>query len=647
MSTITDVVAAFEQFKAEMALLHQVVQGDETTTVMTEHGLLPSLGKLVKDHQTQLGITAEGMMLYLATKMAAGVTQNIAAFSDSTTDGNNTTGWTANPVNADGTPVGTTNQATRAPNAYPAKAQALLRAMYGNNNINFWNAGYSGRKLSDGWALANYDKAVTLNPAYGVAHACLVGFGLNDINTVGSEYENHATQLRLLVTKLLVMGTIPIMMTCDAFYQTTPANRSSKETTLEIDQIKRMVAKEFRLPVFELGDEMLAWLNKNEEGYRWGDEQNDALHFGDNGHAFKACVIAKAFFPNIVTVKPGEFTKLAPMDVRANTLNTGAWTTVGKIGFAKNANYAAGTAPLQTALMTAWIWNEGVNTELIYRGISHESYVGTGVRPKVRVTEQIKNTVTNRIITAAGFNAEGGGSYRKTEMPYRVMHLPYGLSKVEYVSGDENSTGAYCGYFEFWHTPKGATSRNALQNTGYYQRIFTTGALMQVAFFPEFKDGSNIFGSMNDEKTTLLLDLELPVGTGVILATSATWAAGAAYGDKVYTFLFRSTDNKLGLFIGNSLSGTIAFANLATSASALTWTGNREKFRVSIERVADTQVLTVQSGYAPNGATVLSWSRTLSQTVVHFAGVFGGLFGNGSQVPANTIAAIHQAIIER
>jgi lysophospholipase L1-like esterase len=623
---------------------------DDGTTKVSHNGrtvadVLNELLGAVAD----VGSTSAGdqLMAYISARMAAGDAVKIACYGDSTTDGNNTTGWSANPTTGGGSALGTSDHESTAPNAWPAKLKALLQDMFSNPNIAVWNAGYSGRSLNDGWALENYDRAITDNPAYGRADLCFIGFGLNDISNTFS-YVEHADQTRLLIKKLLAAGTIPVLLTCDAAYRNEAAIRDHKEASRQIDQAKRSIAAAYRIPIIDIAADLKDWLNKNSDGYRWGTEQNDGLHFGDNGHAFKACAIAKALFRDVFVVEQGQWTRLCSMDSRSSYLDV--YTKMTSSGLTAQGRSATSTTDNVTgsAAMTLWVWNTSPSTELIYRGIGNEGYQSAigGVRPSVRVAEMIQRKSITRIPGAVGFTSESTSSYRKSDLPYRVTHLPYGLSKIQYLKGDNASSAMY-GNFEFWQTPRNAGSCNALQRVGYFQVDFVTD-LTQVALLPEFLDGSNAYGLMDADSVTILADITLPVGTGFILSSSQTFAAGAKFGDKVFSFLYRAGDGTLQLHIGQLLSGVATFGGTIATSSPITWSTNRAKIKIVITRSGDTQTVTLYGGYPVSGASIMTYSLAYNGGAIAqpFAGFVGGLTATGSISGAVT-AAIHELVVLR
>ncbi|MCA8214478.1 GDSL-type esterase/lipase family protein [Burkholderia cepacia] len=588
---------------------------------------------------------ADQLITYISARMAAGETVNIACYGDSTTDGLNTTGWVANPVTPGNVPVGNSDHEATAPNAWPARLKALLREMFSNNHIQVWNAGYSGQRLDTGWALQNYDIAVTNNPFYGRPDLCFIAFGLNDIFGPGEAFVRHYQQTKLLVRKLLANGTIPVLLTCDANYNNDPSQRDHKVISRQVDQAKWAVAVEYGIPIIDMNREMERWLNENPDGYRWGDEQPDGVHFGDHGHGFKATVAAKYLFKDLLFIEQGKNTRLVTMDSRAAYGFGAANVNAAYIQQGKNP-FFGNNAPANAPVLTAWVWNGSPDTELIYRGIGGEGPQAGTVMPFIRVSERIQNfSASRRIPAASNAVAENNeGLHRKSDIPYRVRKLWYGLNKVEYVNGDR--TGLYFGGFEFWQTAPTWAANNALKNVGVFQQPVTAGQ-NRVEFMPEFKDGSNVVSVMEGDTAAIMLDVTLPVATGVVFAYTTGWRGDGGYGDIAFSFLYRTAANTLELYQGYRYqsTGTIITTAALGASSAITWTNDRAKLRIEITKSGVQQIVRVFEGYTYANAPILTVTRNTSDTLLHYAGAVGGLWLAGA-FGASGWASINDAFVQ-
>ena len=355
--------------------------------------------------------------------MRSGKTVKIACYGDSTTDGMTTTGHTSNPTSG-GVPVGAIDHESTAPNAWPAKLKAILRKMYGNANIQVWNAGYSGRSLDDGWAMTNYDKAVTNNPAYGVPDVCFIGFGLNDM-VRSDAYKNHYTQTLALCLKLIGAGTLPILLTCAPTQRNDPAVRDSEEATQEIDSAKRAVARQLSIPLFEVGAAMRQWASCNNGGYTWANAQPDDLHFRDAGHAFQAGFIAAQTYPDLIV--PADGMTVAAQDPRwqlNNTLTWGKYTrSGGKVG---GRSFYSNSVGAGVELMSGWVWNTDKNLDI------HNLVLCGGGDPAVGSVSSflIEDTVSGVTKTVRLSGGPMTNIQRTTDLPLTQQRVPVGLLRI-------------------------------------------------------------------------------------------------------------------------------------------------------------------------------------------------------------------------
>lgn len=358
----------------------------------------------------------------ITAAMREGKVVKVACYGDSTTDGNRTSGWTANPV-AGGVPVGNTDHESTAPKAWPAQLKAILRLMFKNNNIQVWNAGYSGQRLDNGWALNNYDKAVTSNPAYGVPDICFIGFGLNDI-TASDVYQNHYKNTYELCVKLIASGTLPVLLTCDAIQLNDPAARDSEEATQVVDSAKMAVARQLNIPILEVGAAMRQWASCNSSGYTWAGLQPDDLHFGDAGHAFKAGFVAANLYPDLI--KPFDSMEVVAQDPRWQLNSSKTWTKHLTSNPKSGRNYftAAGSGD---ELMSGWVWNTHPDMRLVFLEVDGG---GSASQPQ-RGSYTVLDTVSGIVNTVTSTdNSARVDTLRVSDIPISVGVLPVGLSRI-------------------------------------------------------------------------------------------------------------------------------------------------------------------------------------------------------------------------
>ncbi|MHA7114618.1 SGNH/GDSL hydrolase family protein [Pseudomonas promysalinigenes] len=581
---------------------------------------------------------------YLSAVMASGGQVSICCYGDSTVDGNQTSGWVANPV-VNGDAVGGSDHERTAPNAWPAKLKSILTEMFSNQNVKVWNAGYSGQRMDNGWAVRNYETAVINNPFYGVPDICFVAFGLNDIAQPGSQIASHAEQTRILLRKILSSGTLPILLTCDPHMRND--SRVNTESRRQIDQAKRTVAGEFGIPLIDIGLAVKEWAECNSDGYHWGDEQSDGLHFSDNGHAFKAGFLAALFFNDTVFVDgaikrlpvsswDSRLSNLAPYASRyrfSNTIQGG------------NPWYQS-AAPANSAVQTMWVFNKSKNTKLVYRGIDNEGYYGGSFSgsPKIRVTEKIGGVVTEKYPAQSGFSFKP--DFRVSDSPYIFGKLPYGLSKVEYVSVSGSSI--FYGNFELAQSKSSSPRKNALSNSGVLVESFPAGSI-GISIVPESDDLENVYSVMSEGGVEFLVDATLPIESGVVLGHGSGFASGATsnkYGSVTGWLLYRKANDVRVYVFAWLPDNTVKYDLLGSANVLIPWdSSSRKTFRVTVSRQGQAQVIKVYEGYTSQSPT-LSINVDYASAPLRFSGASGGLYYNGEAAAVAAQCQLHQLLIK-
>lgn len=569
-------------------------------------------------------------------KMQAGLAVNIAAYGDSTTAGVDTTGYVANPVDGSGNAIGTTDHNLNSPNSWPVKLQALLRKMFGNNNIDVHNAGYSGQRLDNAWAYNNYDTAITDNPYYGQANICFIAFGLNDIGIAGSQIETHKSESMRLCKKLLDEGTLPVLVGCDAMWLVSPNIRDSKESSRELDEVKKAVALELGIPFIDMGTYQKEWLEINNDGYRWANNQLDGLHFSDNGHAFKSTVFASVLFKDTFTYKGTIPQQIQLLDSRAGRTITASNNT-------DTTNMKQGVSFYQTTtgdevLATAWVWNTNPNAELIYRGLNGEGFDSSSYTnpPVIKVSEYIQGSVVSEK-TPAGAGTQAS-VYSLSELPYRITRLPYGLVEVQYITGTDTSGNHWVGSFELWSTVNGSKEYSNCLVTGDYQVV--CGPVSEVSLIPEQTDGSNVFGLTLGEFVDIYAETSLARRTGLVIAHANSWGSGRAYGSKGFLYLFRGVTDIATLGVGTlEPNGTVSYSVLA-SLPNINLVGT-SRFRVRMYRDGVNRIVKV---YPSWNVSDTPETVTLDSTMacIPLAGAVGGVFFEPETPGINRQTTIHK-----
>lgn len=464
-------------------------------------------------------------------KMASGDAVSIVCYGDSTTDGNGTSGWTQNPINPNGTATGNNNHNLTAPNSWPVVLQGILRDMYENNNISVHNAGYSGQRMDNGWAVNNYDVAVANNKFYGTGDITIIDFGLNDIQGGVGVLNNHITQTEIFVQKLLRAGSLPVLLSSGPEFRDTEDGglRDNEQISQQINVAKRSICKKYKLPFIDKALAIKLWLENGASGSNWMTAQPDALHFGDLGHRFQAAFIASKLYGDIIEVERGGVQNIPFMDSRSNS-------PAGNVQIYKSLKTKFGANPIFTkqfvssnlgrAVMKCWVWCNTSEAGLVYNSIDndYQSVYDTGLNSKITVRDIVSNVVLHDMPPPnVGFRINQSGAFRGADVPLAVSNTGYGLNLVEYslpssVSVMENQT-LFHGFFTFvdkFNSTKINGRANLLRDIGdiYYQTSsFTGGNYIQPV--PKLENMSNAVSVINGLTTSILLDLDMSKGYGI------------------------------------------------------------------------------------------------------------------------------------
>lgn len=571
----------------------------------------------------------------LRARMAAGQTVNICCFGDSTTDGQGTTGWAANSIGTD--------HAANAPRAYPAVLQGLLREMYGNPNINVWNAGFTGKSAADGWAYENYAEGVINNTHYGTPDICLIAFGLNDIAAAGSQVTPFIHETRKLCARMLAAGTVPILLSCDPMYR-IDASRDHKESRRQIDASKSSICAELNIPYMDIAKEMKEWLSGNKDGHRWGIIQPDGLHFGDAGHRFKAAYLAKEIFVDCFLFR-GDQTLIPSWDSSANPYLAYSLRYSGA-NLRQGANInTAGSLPVNgQAVLTAWVWNSFCDCELIYLAVGRENMAPSmTIRPKADVWDVQANTTQQ---STPGMLRISTPAERTSDVPHRVGFLPFGLSRVRYIAGD--SPTFFFGCFELLPSNRATTRQgNALARTGEIS-LTSAGNASISDLIPYSGDGTQIASAAVNETLEFLIDVDWKNGASavVVLMSASAWSTSdpvLSYGAKSVLGLYKNSSGNISLTkLILKPDGTYYGADKVSTSDYTGVTADRQQLRVRLNFSDSGIVYSLADSWG--GADVQTQTLPVSGQLPHSAGACGGLVCSGIGTSTVFKTTLHQLI---
>jgi lysophospholipase L1-like esterase len=609
------------------------------------------------------GVVPSPTFAELQARMAAGEAIKIACFGDSEIDGYGTSGYTKNPVGPgsifDSPALGNIDHEGTAPNAWPAKLKANLREAFGNNNIQVWNAGYQSKMASDGWAIANYDAAVTNNPYYGRPDVCFVLFGTND-QTHNYTVSQFISQMRLLLKKIIGNGTLPILLSANPCRENTSLDGASGLAMFQqFDTAKRGLAVELGIPFFDTGGEISRWLEQNEDGYSWYQTQPDGVHLGDDGHAYWAGFLTSCLFPGTVCVQDSTPLNLLNYDPRTASLVSVAQPAYSTAPYPRlGANPTPdGLWTASQPVMTAWLWNEQPDCSLVYRTNVNDGVAVRANSPRIQAREFVRrSTYYDKPIDNSGLQFPA--VYKGIERPSIVTRLKYGLNKVTLLAPSVVQTGFTFGYFQLWpkcragckSTPLlygDVPQSNALASTGslYRDASGTTGITMQLS--GESLDGSNVvcFGG-DDRRSTLLLELQMDKGTGFFLLSGEGFVNSTV--KRVGVQIYRKGDIVTPYYYSVDTGGVLNNDPLWGSAGgAWAYTGVA-KLRIDLFRDPSTAAQRIIAYSDWKGSTVIfDASGGVTTDMIPVAGYFGDLVSNADQFgDQNGIIDVQKAIIQ-
>jgi lysophospholipase L1-like esterase len=625
-------------------------------------GLLGDGGPTVDYAFATAGYRGPMRMDQIVAMMAAGEEVNIACYGDSGTDGNETTGWTANPVSGD-TPVANSDHQATAPNAWPAKLETILRAMYGNTNINVFNAGYSGRQMNDGWARENYDAAITENPFYGnggarTIHITLIDFGCNDIKDADF-LDAHVLETERVLWHAMSLGTLPIITTSVPIFRSDLSDDRDLRTASRIMNVAKFaIAKKYARFGVECWDVDLAmrqWWERNLDGHRWVEDQNDGLHAQDEGHAFRAGFVAARLFRDTVPVIDATPLNLAPFDSRADYLGSTNFgfsnEQTGVTRWYANIRFEGGEYTPSQQLMEAWVWNEQPDCTLIYRHISNDGCGDRDNSPSITVTDYVTgDELFDDKVDNSGANYTEARNYY--DRPSPVCRLAYGLNRVVLRAPPNNSATIFYGWFQMapnwkpgWDSSffKRRANLNALAHTGELFHRAVTGE--EYVLSEESPDGANVLAFGRDGKACeAFLELQLDVGTGFAFLCGRGFFMDETRGQYSTAGLlfYRLDDNSVRLYYwGVRDDGSPRYSSGSPIDSYDSWAtgGGLRKLKIKLSRNGDDQRVQIFSDWTET-TEIFDLSRGSADDMFPYAGYIGDLWSNRSQAAANAVVHI-------
>lgn len=575
-----------------------------------------------KGSTLQAELDSNGLLDYYISQMAAGQTVRIACYGDSTTDGNTTTGWIRN--------VAGSNHNDNAQKAWPFQLQNILREMYKNKNIFVFNAGFSGKRLDNGWATNNYEKLIVNNQFYGRCDIIFIGFGINDAGSNNGNLLNDTLiQTNLLIDKIKKSGALPILLTCNVVRSKSTGHGDNRLLKIErLNNLKRYIAKMRNIPLFDLDSAMKSWMQKNMDKYNYSDLQPDKMHWGDLGHQYQASWLANILFNNIVKIDSNNtYESIYFLDPRSNSpIGSDFISTTTNAKFGVNPYVLSSKFDCRNQiLMDIWVWCEHSDASIIYRILLSDANDSI-----IKITDILTGNITK---TTSGFLSSGYNVYSTVDAPNYIGQLKYGLNRIQLVGDNNIVTAVLFGHFDFVANYQAKlANKNILQNTGIFRDYKTLIAhesepktSVSFQFSTDIYDnyGTNVIQLFNKDKiTNIYLEGMFVSGTGVFLVQ--------ANGRK------KNTINGIMLFgFGGAVSIYVHSYDTETNESYYAKIGNHAAFSVDSDGKHRIKLRAYfnQNGYATidfyqnNGTLIntISWEG-VTDGIPPLAGVAGNIY---------------------
>lgn len=586
--------------------------GYNSTTVA---GALQQQQTTLDSHQTQLNNQQETLRRRALDSIADITTRsgtiNVVVYGDSTVDGDQTSSWTKNPVDASGNAIGGTDHNPTAPNTWPVRLQEFLRDITGNNSINIKNAGYGGKAIITDWAINNYDRAVTAT--YGTPSHVLVCFGLNDIADPGYTPDLYISKYNALINKIFTSGSIPVIVTSDAI--SFNADRPVAKVQGSVVQLQRHIAEINNLPIIDMNEWILTWQMERDDNDRWAFHQADGLHFGDLGHLKKAMFAAKQLSNLIYEVSEG--TCLPAWSSKETTAPTSIYRQVNnKFSAVLNYNYSSSFEALSW-----YVWCDKP-VDLIY--VSPDRDIGNISSATVRPTLVVKDYRNTDRTYPVYFGVQGiDTTARLSEMPLFLERLLPGLNKVTYMTPASGS---------------GATSVGYLAFQGYKERSFGfAGRVPSKAFQTVLLDMYSQPAFLSKVATSFFVRINIPSKSGVFISRSLIFSNSSDLSlqdNRTGIILFRDGTTLYLVRVYHNAAGINSTTTLATGTASDYTAGATYEVRVGLNG-SNQQVIQVWK----DSTMILSYENAAASNPIPLTGLFGGFFFDGPNMASQDVAA--------
>ncbi|WP_410735254.1 GDSL-type esterase/lipase family protein [Citrobacter koseri] len=536
----------------------------------------------------------------IGSRLAAGQSVKIVVYGDSTVDGTNTTGWTANPTDGNGNATGGTDHNLTAPFTWPVYMQNILRDMFGSG-ATVKNAGYGGKTIIDDWAINNYQVAVV--DTYGVPDYVFISFGLNDVARSNYTPELFYQKYNELIDTVILSGAIPVICTSD------PVSFTSNRTTVKVQgsivKAQKFVADRRGLQCIDLNDGLVTWQDIRNDNNRWAYHQNDGLHFSNLGHYKRAELCVKEI--SGLVIQSDIHTAIAPWQARQNVYPSSIFRGVnnhfsGCYNFSNQNN---------VEVLTWYVWSDR-RVKLNYHSVDRDiSALSTA---DVSSTIKVTNLMTgSESLFPVYFGTHGGGSTKRlSELPLECGQLNHGINKISYVTPALETNSSAVGFLSISST--GVKTVNVVGTP-----IGTAGAISANWFSID-----DVMSHGSGRINYVMCQLNLPKYFGVLITKCKTFDNATdvtLLNPHSCLLLYRESDDRLSLYLVTyDTSAGTSVSQLATSSSGVYTAGMIVELRINSS--SGNQVIQAYS----NSTQLINYTHPTGSMPLPVGGIVGGIF---------------------
>ncbi len=232
----------------------------------------------------------------------------IAIMSDSTCDGNQTTGWVSH-IDNDNAAGGIGKADHKPTHAYCSVLENLLREEYNNTQLRVYNMGYSGTRAP--WGNMYFSQIV--GGVYMDVKMIGIGYGANDRAVENLDIKEimdlYISDMEALIEKCYARGIQPFLVSCqylpeagvrEAYHITRPYRTPVAVDTF-IEEAKVMLANKYNLEILDIKSIMHNVVEESD--VLLYDAFPDGLHGGDIAHAYEAQSLFEQLTPRVITLQ--------------------------------------------------------------------------------------------------------------------------------------------------------------------------------------------------------------------------------------------------------------------------------------------------------------------------------------------------------